>query len=175
MQILPDQPFFHGVLKMRFICHDDPDNDCISLTQDVYVEKHKRTGLIGINASILYVIEAGSSEEASAIHNLRQGWGPYKPMGKAEPCPTCGAMYYPEGSGDCWSCNAEKEKIVEIRVAKHPFVDSWDAYEDGKPFVCAFPFCNCSPEDPIHEDPGEHEFSPHPMDETRCRDCGHAH
>lgn len=52
----------------------------------------------------LYTFEAGSREEAMAIYYTRQGWAPYKPEGEAEPCPECGAMYYPKGSGECWRC-----------------------------------------------------------------------
>jgi hypothetical protein len=52
----------------------------------------------------LYTFEAASLEEAMSIYHLRQGWVPYKPEGKAEPCPNCGAMYYPKGSGECWRC-----------------------------------------------------------------------
>ena len=53
---------------------------------------------------LLWRIEAATWEEAMAIHNLRQGHGDYVPMGEAKPCPKCGAMYYPEGSGECWRC-----------------------------------------------------------------------
>lgn len=53
---------------------------------------------------LLWRIEAATSEEASAIHHLRLGWEPYKPIGEAAPCPKCGAMFYPEGSGECWRC-----------------------------------------------------------------------
>lgn len=51
-----------------------------------------------------YTICACNFEEASAIYYLRQGWAPYRPMGNSAPCPQCGALYYPEGSGQCWSC-----------------------------------------------------------------------
>jgi hypothetical protein len=53
----------------------------------------------------LYTFEAASSEEAMAIYYMRQGWAPYKPEGEATPCPICGAMFYPKGSGECWSCD----------------------------------------------------------------------
>ncbi len=52
----------------------------------------------------LYTIEAGSWEEAAAIYHLRQGWEPYNPDCVSKPCPDCGAMHYPEGSGECWRC-----------------------------------------------------------------------
>ena len=50
---------------------------------------------------LFWRIEAATWEEAMAIYHLRQGWEPYKPDVKAEPCPDCGALYYPEGSGQC--------------------------------------------------------------------------
>jgi len=53
----------------------------------------------------LYVFEAGSHEEAMAIYYTRHGWAPYKPEGKALPCPSCCAMHYPKGSGERWSCS----------------------------------------------------------------------
>ena len=53
----------------------------------------------------VFSIEAHSHEEAMAIYHLRQGWEPYKPLGKASPCPECGALFYPEGSGQCWQCD----------------------------------------------------------------------
>ena len=53
---------------------------------------------------LLWRIEAGTWEEAAAIRNLRLGWEPYVPSGKAVPCPSCGASYYPDGSGQCWNC-----------------------------------------------------------------------
>ena len=52
----------------------------------------------------LYEFEAATGEEASSIHNLRMGFGPYKPMGEPQPCPKCSAWFYPEGSGQCWRC-----------------------------------------------------------------------
>jgi hypothetical protein len=57
---------------------------------------------------MLYAIDAESPEEASAIHNLRMGWGPYKPMGEPAPCSVCGSMYYPQGSAWCWKCGEER-------------------------------------------------------------------
>ena len=50
-------------------------------------------------------IEAGTWEEAQAIYHLRQGWEPYQPEGAAVPCPECGALHYPSGSGQCWRCD----------------------------------------------------------------------
>jgi hypothetical protein len=53
---------------------------------------------------LLWRIEAATWEEASAIHHLRMGWEPYKPMGEPSSCPRCGSIFYSEGSGECWRC-----------------------------------------------------------------------
>ena len=55
-------------------------------------------------AELLWTFEAGSHEEAMAIHTIRLGWGTYKPHGDPAPCPVCAAPYYPQGSGECWRC-----------------------------------------------------------------------
>ncbi|WP_148314563.1 hypothetical protein [Sorangium cellulosum] len=52
---------------------------------------------------LLWKIEAATYEEAAAVHHLRMGWEPYRPVGDPEPCPRCSAMFYPDGSGEC-SC-----------------------------------------------------------------------
>lgn len=54
---------------------------------------------------LFWRIVVGSWEEASAVFNLRNGWEPYAPMGRAAPCPRCGSQFYPEGSGQCWHCD----------------------------------------------------------------------
>lgn len=64
----------------------------------------RRRALVGPDARLLYSFEAGTPEEAMAIHHLRMGWEPYRPIGEAAACPRCGAMRYPEGSGECWRC-----------------------------------------------------------------------
>ena len=53
---------------------------------------------------LLWRIEVGSVEEAMAISNLRNGWT-YEPEGEAAHCPDCGAVHYPDGSGQCWKCD----------------------------------------------------------------------
>lgn len=53
---------------------------------------------------LLYEFEAATGEEASAIHNLRMGFGAYTPNGEPEECPKCCAWFYPQGSGQCWRC-----------------------------------------------------------------------
>ena len=68
------------------------------------IKEMRAQGLIPPDAKLLYQIEADTLEEAMSIHNLRMGWGPYKPEGDPEPCPKCGSWFYPKGSGDCWKC-----------------------------------------------------------------------
>jgi hypothetical protein len=51
---------------------------------------------------LLYAVLAATWEEAMAVQHLRQGWGPYRPLGEPAECPTCRAIYYPQGSGVCW-------------------------------------------------------------------------
>lgn len=63
---------------------------------------------------LLYEFDAATPEEASAIHNLRQGFEPYKPMWEAARCPDCNAWYYPEGSGICWRCGEQKEPLFRF-------------------------------------------------------------
>ena len=55
----------------------------------------------------LWRVEAATWEEAMAIRNLRCGYEPYRPQGAAAPCPQCGALHYPRGSGQCWNCGHE--------------------------------------------------------------------
>ena len=54
-----------------------------------------------------YTITACNHEEAMSVYYLRQGWAPYRPEGPPSPCPECGALYYPKGGGECWSCSYE--------------------------------------------------------------------
>ena len=56
---------------------------------------------------LVWRIEACTWEEAMSIYHLRQGWAPYDPGCEAAPCPTCGALLYPMGSGQCWNCDHE--------------------------------------------------------------------
>lgn len=59
------------------------------------------------NATVLmFLIHAETWEEALAIKSLRLGWEPYRPHGAAKPCPSCGMLYYPESSGECWHCHS---------------------------------------------------------------------
>ena len=59
------------------------------------------------SSEFFFKIYAASWEEAMAIYHLRQGWEPYNPNGEPKQCPSCNAIYYPEGSGQCWKCSYE--------------------------------------------------------------------
>lgn len=76
----------------------------ITLAQPEEAVDMQRRGLLGENPQLLYRFDAATHEEAQAIHHLRMGWEPYKPLGKAAECPKCGALRYPEDSGLCWQC-----------------------------------------------------------------------
>jgi hypothetical protein len=68
------------------------------------MEYHRNQGLLGDAAEMLYAFDAATHEEAQAVHHLRMGWEPYKPVGDPANCLACGARYYPDGSGQCWRC-----------------------------------------------------------------------
>jgi hypothetical protein len=68
------------------------------------IADYQRRGQLGEDAELLYAFEAATHEEAQSIHHLRMGWAPYRPLGAPGECPSCGAIYYPEGSGECWRC-----------------------------------------------------------------------
>jgi hypothetical protein len=85
-------------------CWADPEDGSLSLLPIENVTTYRQSGHISHHATLQYQIFAQTWEEAKAIHALRQGWAPYSPMSHAEPCPQCGANFYPLGSGDCWKC-----------------------------------------------------------------------
>ena len=82
----------------------DPEDRGLLLTVFENVQANRDNGQLSDAATLLYEIAAETYEEAMAIHALRQGWAPYLPMGEGAGCPRCSAVYYPEGSGECWRC-----------------------------------------------------------------------
>ena len=80
------------------------DSDGILFTTLEGVVWHKERGLLSAEAKLLHEVIADTPEEASAVHHIKMGWAPYKPMGEAAPCPQCGACFYPESSGVCPNC-----------------------------------------------------------------------
>jgi hypothetical protein len=89
-------------MKRTYEAWETEDGGNAFITSDRVEAEHKSTATRLI--SKLFEVEAYTPEEASAIYNLRMGWGPYKPMGDPAPCPNCGSWFYPGGSGDCWRC-----------------------------------------------------------------------
>ncbi|MBL1278362.1 MAG: hypothetical protein COB30_019995 [Ectothiorhodospiraceae bacterium] len=81
------------------------DDDGVSLVASDNVKWQQENNLLGKHAKFLHSIEADTHEEAMAVHHIKMGWEPYKPMGEAKSCPKgCGAYFYPEGSGECPKC-----------------------------------------------------------------------
>lgn len=69
------------------------------------IRELRLNGLLPKDARLLYRIEADTWEEAMAMHYSKMGWGLYVPPGEPKECPKgCGAMFYPEGSGECPNC-----------------------------------------------------------------------
>ena len=98
------ETFAHGPWNSQiWECWQEPGVS-LSLLPHGKVAEHRAHGLLAEQAELRYAFPASTYEEAAAIHNLRQGWAPYCPMGAAASCPKCDAKYYPQGSGDCWRC-----------------------------------------------------------------------
>ena len=87
---------------------EDPEDNSILLATPDDVADYRATKLLGPNAELRYRFEAATWEEANAIHALRMGWEPYRPIGAPAPCPECGATHYPEGSTQCWRRGASE-------------------------------------------------------------------
>jgi len=84
---------------------DDPIEGGVTLSTPENIKTMRAQGLLSRDAQLIYKIEAHTWEEASAVHNLRMGFGAYIPSGEPRPCPNqCGMMFYPEGSGECPNC-----------------------------------------------------------------------
>ncbi len=79
------------------------------LAQSIRSKNNLQQVELSSTAKLLFAFDADSLDEALAIRNLRLGWQPYKPVGKATECPNnCGAWYYPESSGECPHCGPIK-------------------------------------------------------------------
>ena len=83
---------------------DDPAHNAITVSTPENIERLRADGILG-DATLLRTISARTWEEAMRIHHEAMGWAPYRPVGEPQPCPgACGALYYPEGSGECPEC-----------------------------------------------------------------------
>jgi hypothetical protein len=87
---------------------EDPADHSVLLATTDEVAAHRTKNLLNAGARLLYRFEAATWEEANAIHALRMGWDPYRPVGAATSCPRCGATYYAQGSGQCWRCGTSE-------------------------------------------------------------------
>jgi hypothetical protein len=65
----------------------DPDQNAYPCGTAEQMADNRRRGSIGPRALLLYAFEAATHEEAQAIHSLRMGWGPYRPLGGTETMP----------------------------------------------------------------------------------------
>lgn len=69
------------------------------------LNEQRSQGLLSERAKLLHRIEARTWEEAMTEYYARMGWNAYNPVGEQKKCPKgCGAMFYPEGSGECPNC-----------------------------------------------------------------------
>lgn len=81
------------------------DSESVTLATVEGIKWQKEKDLLGGDAKLLHKFSAATPEEASAIHHLRMGFEPYKPMGEPVLCPKgCEAYFYPQGSGVCPNC-----------------------------------------------------------------------
>ncbi len=82
------------------------DDGCITAFSTAEgIKADKACGVIPEDAKLLHQVEAETWEEAQTLHYIKMNWGEYKPVGEAKECPNkCGAMFYPEGSGECPNC-----------------------------------------------------------------------
>jgi len=81
------------------------DENSISFTEAEGIKWQKSQGMLSNNAKLLHSVEADTWEEAMTAHYQKMSWSPYKPEGEAKDYPNnCGAMFYPEGSGECANC-----------------------------------------------------------------------
>jgi hypothetical protein len=109
----------------------DPTDNSIMLAPAVTIPETRSSGLLSPQALCLYRFTATTHEEAHAIHALRMGWAPYRPVGSPVPCPRCGSTYYPEGSGQCWKCSDQAGPAPE------PLWSVWRQDDNGNRFEMA--------------------------------------
>ena len=84
----------------------EDESDCsISFGTLENLAEQRSKGLLSKKAKLLHRVEAHTWEEAMSEHYAKMEWGSYRPEGEPTKCPKgCGAMFYPEGSGECPNC-----------------------------------------------------------------------
>ena len=94
-------------MKKVYEAWRDEANCSITFAPLAAIEEERARGGISDKAILLYRLEADTFEEAMAVHHIKMGWRPFVPMGEARECPKgCGAMFYPESSGECPNCGS---------------------------------------------------------------------
>ena len=75
-----------------------------SLYSETSESNARAAGQLPMDAELLWEIEVDTREEAEAIYHLRMGFEAFVPWGEQQPCPKCAAVFYADGSGECWRC-----------------------------------------------------------------------
>ena len=92
-------------MKKIYEAWEDDEGCSIAFSTVESIKNQFAAGLLSEKAKLLHRVEADTWEEAMSLHYIQMGWSPYIPEGAPEECPNrCGAMFYPEGSGDCPNC-----------------------------------------------------------------------
>jgi len=114
---LPALDCFLVSMKKVFEAWQDEATCSITFSPPEAIAEERALGSISDEAKFLYRLEADTYEGAMAAHHIRMGWGPYVPMGEAQACPKgCGAMFYPEGGGDCPNCGNICYSAIHLNV-----------------------------------------------------------
>ena len=93
----------NAISKLRYEAWVDVESVTFATAEAIEYQKANR--LLGHGLKFLYSVEADTPEEAMAIHHIKMGWEPYKPIGEPQKCPKdCGSYFYPKGSGVCPKC-----------------------------------------------------------------------
>jgi hypothetical protein len=92
-------------MKKLYEVYQGMDGCSLTLGTPETFQQLRSNGLLENDAKLLFWIIADTLEEAMAVRNIKMGWAPYVPEGEPKECPRgCGAMFYPEGSGECPNC-----------------------------------------------------------------------
>lgn len=92
-------------MKKRYEAWEDDQSLEITFSTAEGIEEDKANGRLSKDSRIIFSIYASTWEEANFTYYEFMDWGTYEPPGELALCPnSCGATYYPEGSGECPKC-----------------------------------------------------------------------
>lgn len=92
-------------MKKVYEAWQDADGCGTTFAPTESIKREFENGTISKNAKLLHTVEADTWEQAMSLHYEKMGWSSYIPEGEPESCPNeCGAIFYPQGSGDCPNC-----------------------------------------------------------------------